>query len=507
MAGFGAANLFALNKLDVPTKLFGSSSSPTRVTVTNEPPATPGPPALAGAQAAPPGHVFDRVITNGRVIDPDTGYDQVANVGIDGDTITSISAEPLTGKASLDAAGLVVAPGFIDVLSYEPNPYGVWYKVADGVTTNLCMHGINNTAEGFFQAYGTEGQRPPIHYGGAFDDPHIRSVVLKIPTKAATSSQIGQLEQAFESGVASGWLGVDVEPEYTPWVTADEITGLGRIAAKYQLPLFSHIRYSYPGTADEGSLAAIDELLQVAEETGVAVHVDHITSMATHVMPEAIAKIDAAIASGLDVSACLYPYDFWATTTGSARFDDGWQEKFGITYGDLEIAGTGERLTQSSFAKARRDNTLVAAYAIPNDDVNLALQVPWVMIGSDAILEDTHNNHPRSTGCFTRLLGKYVREDNVLSLVDGLRKMTILPAKRLEARTPALRRKGRLQVGADADITVFDPTTVRDTSTVADPAQEAIGVRHVLVLGQVVRQNGVNDTTARPGMPIKPEIV
>ncbi len=509
VGGFGAATVLGLSRLDAASRFFASGSTSAEGTtnvIVREPDRPVGPTTMEGAQAAPPGHTFERVIANGRVIDPATGYDQVANVGIDDGTITAISTDPLVGTETLDATGMVVSPGFIDVLSYEPVSYGVWYKVADGVTTNLGMHGINDTASSFFDAFGAEGNVPPIHYGGAFDDPHMRSVVAKIPTRAATPAQIGELERLFEQGISDGWMGVDVEPEYTPWVEADEITALGAVAAKYQLPLFSHIRWSYPGTAEEGSLAAIDELLKVAQDTGVGVHVDHITSMATHVIPEAIAKIDAARASGLDVTACMYPYDFWATSAGSARFADGWQERFGITYRDLEIPGVGEPLDESTFARARRDKTLVAAHAIPAADVEAALQAPWVMIGSDAILEPGNNNHPRATGCFTRLLGHYVRELNVLSLRDGLAKMTILPARRLEARSPQMQRKGRLQIGADADITVFDPTTVADASTLADPAQEAVGVRHVLVLGTVVRRDGVNDTAQTPGQPIKPSV-
>jgi hypothetical protein len=437
------------------------------------------------------------------VIDPETGYDQVASVGIDGDRITSISTEQMNGKSTIDAANLVVAPGFVDVLSYEPNSYGVWYKLGDGVTTNLCMHGINNTADGFFDYYGTDSQRPPVHYGGAFDDPHMRSVVEDIPSKAATPSQLTSLTRAFEEAITNGYIGLDVEPEYTPWVTSDEITALARVAAAHDLPVFSHIRASSPDTPDGGSLGALDELLRVADDTGVAVHVDHITSMTTHVMGPAIEKIDAARARGLDVTACLYPYDFWATTLASERFAPGWQDRFGISYGDLELAGTGERLTEASFERYQAQNKLVAAHAIPEDDVQSALRAPWTLIGSDAILEPGNNNHPRCSGCFTRTLGRYVRELGVLSLVDALAKMTILPARRLEARVPALRAKGRLQMGADADITIFDPQTVGDRSTVANPAQMAAGISYVLVSGQVVKAGDTMNKDVRLGAPIR----
>jgi N-acyl-D-aspartate/D-glutamate deacylase len=128
------------------------------------------------------------------------------------------------------------------------------------------------------------------------------------------------------------------------------------------------------------------------------------------------------------------------------------------------------------------------------------------MIGSDAILEPANNNHPRAAGCFSRTLGFYARDQQTLSLVDALAKMTILPAKRLEAKAPALRKKGRLQQGADADITIFDPTTVGDRSTVDNPAQESAGIDYVFVLGQVVKSPDGLHKELLPGQPIKSEI-
>ncbi len=446
VGGFVAANVVLLKSLTDGGSQSGGTASTGRIEVVGER-TPPGPPALDGAEPAPPaGYVFATVISNGRIIDPASGYDQVANIGIDGDRVRAISTEPLVGTTTIDATGLVVAPGFVDVLSYEPNPYGVWYKVADGVTTNLGMHGINSTADGFFETYGSEGQRPPVHYGGAFDNPHMRSVEAGLPTRAANQSQIDTLRRELEEGIAQGWIGVDVEPEYTPWVTAEEITALAQVAAQYGLPLFSHIRYSSPGTPEEGSLAAVDELLRVADDTGVAVHIDHITSMATHVMGDAFAKLEAARSRGIDVTACMYPYDFWATTLASQRFAPGWQERFGIDYGDLEVAGTGERLTESTFARYQADNTLVAAHAIPEQDVRAALAVPWVMIGSDGILEPGDNNHPRCTGCFSRTLGRYVRDESVISLPDALAKMTIVPAQ-----TPRSAGAGDAPQGSAAD--------------------------------------------------------
>ena len=502
--GFVAATAFGVNRMTegggIPTTAQRAAAQGATTTTT---PGPVGPASVAGAAEPPPdGHTYERVIRGGRVIDPESGFDGVADVGIDGTTVTNISEDGLDGTEVIDAEGLVVAPGFIDLLSYEPNDYGIWYKVADGVTANLAMHGVNTTAGQFFASYGPEGTRSPTHYGGAFDHPFIRGVE-GVGSTAASPAEQAEIQAQLRDNIATGFTGLDVEPEYTPWVTTEEITGLARVAAEMGVPVFFHVRYSSPDAPGEDNATALAEVLQVARETGASVHVEHLTSTGgAYTMDASLATLEQARADGVDVTACCYPYDFWATYLGSTRFAPGWQERFRISYEDLYVPGTGERLTEESFAREQAKNTLVAAYAIPEDDVRTALQTPWVMIGSDGILEPGDNNHPRAAGCFSRVLGHYVREEQVLTLPDALAKMTILPAQRLEARCPSLRRKGRLQIGADADITVFDPATVADRATVDDPSQESVGIEWVLVTGVPVKTPEGLDKTVRRGDPL-----
>jgi N-acyl-D-aspartate/D-glutamate deacylase len=468
------------------------------------------PAVLPGFDApAPQGHTFDVVLRGGRVMDPDTGFDSVADVGIDATTITAIveraeGDDGLQGRRVIDADGLVVAPGFIDILSYDPNDHGIWYKVADGVTSNLGMHGLNARADQYFAYWDTEGS--PCHYGGAFDTPWARASLGIDPGKAASSAQVGQLVAMAEENLANGWMGVDFEPEYTPGVEYEEILAQARVAAAAGVPCFFHGRYSDmepPGT----NVETLEEILRVAREAVVPVHVEHITSTGgTFSMQQSLATLEAARSEGVDVTACMYPYDHWATYLGSPRFNEGWQERFRISYEDLEIAGTGERLTASSFRRYREQNLLAAAHAIPVEDVIAAFKSPLVMLGSDGILEPGNNNHPRGAGTFARALGRFVREEGLLPLMDALGKATIMPARRLEARAPDLRRKGRLQVGADADITVFDPATIRDRATVANPAQASVGVEWVLVLGQVVKDPDQVHRDVKPGRAIRSQL-
>ena len=466
---------------------------------TQSPGATPAPrPTPTPTAKALSG--FDVVLAGGRVIDPETGFDEIANVGIKGSTIATISDRPLIGKKVIDARGLVVSPGFIDNLCYEPNEFGVWYKIADGITTTLGMHGLDGSANSFFR--NGLRNRWPLHYGGAFDDPWWRTTLGLGASGRPSSSQRRELARLAEREIRNGWIGIDVEPEYSPGITLEEQVALGRIAAKYDMPVCSHVRYSddeSPGTEQQ----ALAELIDVAEQARCAVHVQHINSTGgTFTLPARLAQIQKARDAGLDVTACQYPYNFWSTFLGSARFAGGWQERFNISYGDLELPGTGERLTESSFRRYRSQNRVVVAYAIPEQTVRTAFKSDLVMFGSDTILIGGVGRHPRGAGSASRILGHYVRDEKALSLQDALKRLTIMPAKRVEAGAPQMKKKGRLQEGMDADITLFDPDTIIDRATVRNPAQYSRGVSWVLVMGRVVKDPQGLNKSERHGTPI-----
>ncbi len=470
------------------------------------------PPSLRGAADAPgPDHVFDLVIAGGRVMDPASGFDGLVDVGIDGDRIAALSAVPLRGRRTIDARNRVVAPGFVDLLSAEPNPFGVWLKLADGVTTNLAMHGVNNYARPFFDRY---RDQTPIHYGGAFHHHFIRGFDIGARIdEPLNRAQLDRLAALAADNLDQGFAGISFSPEYSPGTTTDEMTQLSRVAADRGDVCFFHVRHSDPDPPGT-SLEAIDEVIRIADATGAAVHIEHLTSTGgTYVMPEAIAQIEAARSRGVDITACVYPYDFWGTFLASARFAPGWQERYGLEVSDLQVAGTGQRLDPDSIGRAVADNRLVAALgSIPEGDLTSALVQPWVMIGSDAIPTVGLNNHPRGAGTFARTIGRYVRELGVLDLMTGLAKLTILPTRRVEVMIPAMATKGRLQRGADADVVIFDPERIADRATVAEPANPSVGIDHVIVAGQLALVGGEVDRSVlagRPlpgGVPKRPEI-
>jgi N-acyl-D-aspartate/D-glutamate deacylase len=452
------------------------------------------------------GKTYDVVISNGRVINPETKLDREGlNVAIQGGQIVLVTDQKLKGKRVIDATGLVVSPGFIDNLSYDPNPIGVWNKIADGVTTNIAMHGGTASPEKWYPYYSRN--KTPVNFGASFFYTQARNQFRLSRYDTAKPAQTQTLVDQAEKALNNGALGISFSLEYVPGVNDKEILPLMKLAHKYNVPVYFHARYSdmeEPGT----NIDALNELIGYARASGAAVHIDHINSTGgTFSMKQSLMMVAGAIAEGLDITSCIYPYDYWGTYLNSARFDIGWQERFRITYKDLQIAGTKERLTAESFRKYQQQGKLAVAYAIPKQDVIDSLKATYVMIGSDAILEPGFNNHPRASGTFARTVGLYVREQKVISLSDAIAKMSLMPAQRLEKQVPALQKKGRIAKGMDADIVIFDYNKISDKSTVEMPQIVSTGIEYVLIDGQVALDEKGIHKEVRSGQPIKSEFL
>lgn len=452
--------------------------------------------------------VYDTVLAGGHVMDPESGLDGVRNVGIRSGRIAAISERPLQGRTSVDVKGLVVAPGFIDLHSHGQDDENYRYKARDGVTTALELEvGVSPVKEW----YAARAGRALINYGATSGHIPARMTVMHdpgafLPTGAAahrkaTPEETHEIEELVRRGLNDGGLGIGMGIAYMPSATHPEILSLFRIAADRKVPCFVHTRSV--GIAEPGSTTeSMEEVIAGAAITGASIHVVHITSMSLNQTGLALEMIDGARKRGLDVTTEAYPYTAGQTAIDSAMFDPGWQEKLSITYKDLQWVATGERLTAESFDRYRKAGGFVILHAIPEEAARQAIAYPGVIIASDGRLEQG-KGHPRGAGTYARVLGHYVREQKALPLMTAIQKMTLLPARRLESVSPQMARKGRIKIGADADITVFDPMHVIDKATFEKPDQYSEGIPFVLVNGVFVVREGKVVEGVEPGSGIK----
>jgi dihydroorotase len=455
---------------------------------------------LAGTMCA---QDFDVVIANGRVMDPASGVDAVRNVGIRAGKIAAISADTLPGQTVLDAKGLVVAPGFIDLHSHGQTPENYRYKAMDGVTTALEMEvGVSPVPAW----YAARAGKALVNFGATSGHLPARIAVMhdsgtllprdKAVERAATAEEQRETLALVRRGLDDGALGIGVGIAYVPLVSRAEILDLFKLAAEKKTALYIHMRNS--GPLEPGVIDSLQEVIADAAATGASLHVVHITSMGLRETALCLEMIAGARRRGLDVTTEAYPYTAGMTDLGSAIFSDGWQARQGgISFGDLQWALTGERLTAESFARYRQQGGMVVIHSIPEEMVKLAIANPLVEIASDGILEDG-KGHPRAAGTFCRVLGRYVREQHALTLMEALRKMTLAPAERLGVPV-----KGRIALGADADLAVFDAARVTDRATFENPAQYSEGMVYVLVNGVPVVRDGKLVDGVAPGRGLR----
>jgi len=501
----------------------------------------------------------DLVLSGARVIDPETGLDGVRAVGITGGTITSVTEAVPPAREVWDVAGQVLAPGFIDLHSHAQNTTGLRLQALDGVTTALELEaGVLPVAGAYARA---EAEGRPVNFGFSASWTDARMHVLDgVPLDAdgsldlfsahqslpgwrapASDRDVARVLDLLEGAVAEGALGIGVLVGYAPDSGRAEYFRLACLAARLGVPTFTHTRYistEEPHTSLEGAL----EVISAAAGTGAAMHMCHVNSTSSRMIDEVAGAVEAARVTGVRVTTEAYPYGAGATVIGASFLAPEVLHRMGIGPQQLTYLPTGERVADAGrlaeLRAADPGGDVVVHFLDEDDPADLAVlersftladtaiatdAMPLVASGAKPLVASGAKplvrpgggavpdawppapglvTHPRSAGSYARTLRWLVRERGLLTLTEALRRSALLPAQILGDAVPAMRRKGRVQVGADADLVVFDPATVTDHATYTQVAPSS-GFRHVLVGGTPVVRDGELLTTALPGRPVR----
>ena len=537
---------------------------------------------MAWAQGAP----YDVVILHGHIIDGTGSPWYAADVGIRDGRIAAIgNLAGASAKRAIDAHGMVVAPGFIDMLGQSEltilvNPH-LPSKIYQGITTEITGEGGSvapqndatiqadrvgyehyhitpdwRSLEQYFQRLQKQGMG--INLGTYVGATQVRRVVLGDADVQPSAAQLKQMEALVDQAMQQGAMGVSTSLQYAPapYATTEELIALAREAAKYGGIYATHMR-----SEGDAEMASLDETIRIGREAHIPVEIWHLKTAGKPnwgKMPQVVAKIDAARASGVDINADTYAYTAWFNSlsafippwahdggdaklierlkdpatrarirkdmlTPSSQWDNEWQEVpgpegilIGVVQNPQLLPLQGKTLAQVAQTWHEdpidalcdlliKDNayTGVAVFGMSEPDVVLALQQPWVSVDNDSsgtaptgLLGQEHP-HPRAYATFPRILRKYVRQEHKLSLADAIRKFSALPAQRMH-----LTDRGVLKKGMWADVVVFNPATIRDVATFENPNQLSQGMEYVLVNGVPVIAQG-QMTNALPGQALR----
>ncbi len=431
-------------------------------------------------------------IINGKVPNFDKMTLEEMDILIEDGKIADLGSVKVETDVTIDAKGKIVSPGFIDIHMHEEtiedleDPYFTsYYELLMGATT--CVAGnCGNNRQGVkeFSEF-IEKNGSPVNYLSFIGHNFLRRQVgIEDRYRAATNEEIEKMKELVKENIPLGIVGISYGIEYSPGIDFRELVELAKGLDSKDYLLSAHYRND-----GEKSVESIEEMVKISTESGIPMQIAHIGSCSAFgFMKETLDMIKKYREDGADIMADCYPYDAFATYIGSAVFDDGCFERWDKTYSDIlltEDPFKNVRCDKETFELARKEypNIIAAAFVMREEEVIEALKAPFVFVGSDSLFR-RDMGHPRGAGSFPRVLSKYVREMKELDIVDALWKMTLGPATRLN-----LSKKGQIKVGMDADITIFDPETIEDGATYAEPTLPPKGISHVLIDGKIAVEN------------------
>jgi len=485
---------------------------------------------------------YDVVLRGGRVIDPESGLDEVSDVAVAGDRVAAVGIGLPSGRVEVDVAGQVVTAGFVDLHSHAHDLGSARLRVADGVTTALELEAGASPVAAAYVAAAEDGR--PLNYGfaaswtlarmnvlcGVAPGASVEQLFANLADprwqRAASGAEIDRLLTILEADIADGALGIGLLVGYAPGTTPGEYLRVAALASGSGVPTFTHARDLVEFTPDT-PVDGAEEIVRTAGETGARMHYCHVNSTTLRHADRVLGLVERAQRAGAQVSTEAYPYGAGMTGIGAAFLAPDRLAARGLTPACIVYAPTGEQV-----ANAARLNELRAAdpggmaiiKQLDEDDpadravLHRYLTFPGAVIASDAMpltwagavrepdawpLPPAALTHPRTAGTYARSIRTLSRNGGGLTLPEILAKCSLHPATLLEDRVPAMRRKGRVRAGSDADIVVFQPDTITDQATYTDSTRPSTGIRHVLVNGTFVIRDGRLDTSARPGRPVR----
>ena len=488
---------------------------------------------------------YDLVINGGRILDPKSGLDGVRSLGIRDGRIAAISPTPLVGRRTFDATGDIVGPGFIDYHAHGGSLLSSRLQLFDGVTTAIEAEMGQLPMATAYQRAAREGRASNYGWsaswalarmqvlGGVMPDGSLQGLSRGLQdadwTAPATSAQEAAIRERLGQALSQGALGLGLTLGYAPRVRHSEILALSRMAAEWGVPLFTHPRF-WGGADPGGDLAATQEIVANAVATGAHWYICHVSLASVETIQ---AMVAAARARGARIDLEALVAETGSTFLGAEFLAPEALPHFSRGFQPTDILYYGKPIPNAEeLRRLRREDPAALVFLLHRDSENnlahRALQrrsfdFPGTILGSDGMpwqdrqgrhipgdvwpLPEGAWAHPRSQATYTRFLALWVRDWGEFSLMDAFRLGAYHPARALQEAVPAMGRKGRIEIGADADLLVFDLADIRVNASLENPLPHSTGMRHVFVNGTAVIRDGQLDPGATPGRAIRREVM